>query len=162
MMYRILVQIFQNSGSDKILPEQISDKIKPIEIPIFPIVVEGFDPKYSTILSWLSFAGVILTIIVLAIFIVRIVFLSYKMIVQGSEKEEVVGDVFKKFRLNFVGLIITFLTPIILSLIGGFLGIGNIFRWPKMFSSCSGSEYEFYFEAYLREGTDADNLCFTN
>jgi len=63
-------------------------------------------------------------------------------------------------------MFITFLVPIILSVVGVLLGIGTIFAWPKMFSSCNAvsfdatQNYQYYFQAYLKEGeAAADALC---
>jgi hypothetical protein len=151
-----LVQTFQNQPN--ILPNEIGESLKPIEIPVFPILQSGFDPSYATIYSWLAFVGIILSIIIFAVFVLRLIGLAYKAITKGEE-DSTLTDVYKKVRFNFLGLFIVFMTPLVLSLIGSLLGVGNIFQWPKMFSSCANSEYEFYFEAYLREGEVADRIC---
>ncbi|RMD77223.1 hypothetical protein D6810_01540 [Candidatus Dojkabacteria bacterium] len=143
-----------------ILPDEIGSVLEPIRVPVFPIPSSGFDPSYATILSWLSFVGGVLSVFVLVIFLFRFVTLSAQMITKG-DSEENVKNVIKKVRYNFLGLIFSILVPFILSLVGALLGVGNIFEWPKMFSSCESSgDYEFYFQAALREGADADKICF--
>lgn len=133
-----------------------------IVIPLFSSSLFGF-AENASIISWLAFAGGLFTVIILAYWIFRI-------LVSGIQALRSEGDPVKlqesygKLKSNFIGMFITFLIPLVLSLIGAFLGIGTIFQWPTSFQLCEDSEYRFYFEAYIVAGNeeDAKNLCNIN
>lgn len=142
------------NGSDGLVPG-----LKPITIQVFPQVTVGFNPTYATIFSWISFIGAIVSVLIFVFFFGRIIIASFRAVSSNGETEKLELS-YKQIKANFFGAFITFLIPFVLSMIGAILGFGNIFTWPKMFSSCNSEEYEFYFEAYLREGDSADALCF--
>lgn len=146
--------ILSVNGSGSFVPG-----LKPIEIQIFPQVTGGFSPTYATIFSWIAFVGGVISVLIFIFFFARIVLASFKAISSNGDPEKL-GISYKQIQANFLGALVTFLIPLALSFIGIILGFGNIFTWPKMLSSCNSAEYEFYFEAYLRVGDEADSLCF--
>lgn len=138
--------------------------IKPITIPFFP-VFDAIDAKYYTVLSWLTFAAGVVIVLIIVFWIVRILLAGVNAIRSSGDPDKL-QESYAQVKANLIGVGITFLFPIILTVIGAFLGIGSIFNWPKMFSGCEGSgNFEYYFQAYLQapRGGDAqqyaDNSC---
>ncbi len=136
--------------------------LQSIRIPLFL----PFDPKFGsslTVFSWITYIGIIATGAIIVFWIYLIIRTAVKAM-QSHGEADALADVSKRFRSIFIGMFITFLFPIVLSVIGVLLGVGTIFAWPKMFSRCdnhSGSTgYEYYFQAYLElGGDDADVRC---
>lgn len=136
--------------------------LQDIVIPLFDSNWFGF-VENASILSWLSFAGAVFTVLILAYWIVRILLSGIEAI--RSEGDPVkLQESYGKLKSNFIGMAITFLIPLFLSLIGAFLGIGSIFQWPQSFQLCTNTEYRFYFEAYAKLGntTEAETACGIN
>lgn len=121
--------------------------LDPIIIPFFP-VFGTINAEYFTVLSWITFIAGILVILVIIFWILRILMAGLDAIRSEGDQEKL-KTAFQKLQSNLVGMGITFLIPIILTVIGFVLGIGSIFNWPKMFSGCPNTEYEYYFRAYF-------------
>lgn len=136
--------------------------LEPITIPVFNIGTDIIvNLRNGSILSWLSFFGGLLTIVLLIYWVFRILVSSINAIRSEGDKEKLENAI-KSIRSNFIGAVVTLAFPIILSLIGVVLGVGTVFDWPKSFRFCpEESEYTFYFEAFLKEGTQelAEQKC---
>jgi hypothetical protein len=140
--------------------------LDPIQVSYFPIVggLGGLfvDMDSYSILSWVSFFGNLAIVAVIILWIVRILLIGVE-VIRNGENEEKLQEGVKRIKALFIGIVMGMVFPIGLSIIGSRVGIGNIFQWPIMFSFCrEGSQYEFFFQAYLQEGSDesARNSCF--
>lgn len=140
--------------------------LDPIQIGYYPIsgglagLFVNFD-NYS-ILSWISFFGSLAIVLVIILWIIRILLIGVDVIRQGDNEEKLQEGI-KRIKSLFIGIVLGMIFPIGLSIIGMIAGIGNIFQWPIMFSFCQqSSQYEFFFQAYLREPSEeaARNSCF--
>lgn len=137
--------------------------LEPIVIPLFSSNALDF-VENASILSWLSFAGALFTVLILIFWIARIL-LSGVQAVRSEGDTTKLQDSYTKLKSNFIGMGITFLIPLVLSLVGAFFGIGTIFNWPESFQFCDeNSQYRFYFEAFAKEGdvTSARSACGIN
>ncbi len=145
--------------------------LDPIVIPFFP-VFGTINSKSYTVISWITFIGGVLIILVVIFWILRILLAGLEAIRSEGDQEKL-QEAFKKLQSNLVGVGVTFLIPIILTVIGFVLGIGSIFNWPKMFSDCPGSHpqydssgnrvsgYDYYFQAYFsaKPGEDSTQVA---
>lgn len=155
-----VTSVFAQTNVDVDVPEV---SIKPITIPLFgaPIDLGNF-----SIFSWLVFLGGLVISLLVIYWIFLFVRTGLKAI-QSNGKPEVLAEVGKSAQSILVGIAITFLIPIVLSLVGYVLGIGNVFAWPKMFSLCgtipsqnsSQITKTFYFQYYLENPETAESQC---
>ena len=137
-------------------------KLEPIKIPLFNV---GNTVNFS-IFSWLAFAGSLATVGLVIFWIYLMIRAGIKGL-QSEGKPEGIAEAANQVKSVLIGMFITFLFPAILSLAGTFVGVGNIFQWPKMFSYCNGSaavgqstQDTYYFQVFLREGAaSADSKC---
>jgi len=148
--------------------EQAID-LNPIVIPLFNSGMFDFVSDAS-IFSWFAFLGGLLTIGMVAYWIVRILVSGVEALRSEGDQEKLQQS-YAKLRANFIGMFLTFMFPAILSIIGFILGIGSIFNWPKMFTQCDYTEvrdeetvrYQFYFQAFLGPGDGSiektDAIC---
>jgi len=134
--------------------------LDPIVIQFFP-VFGTINSKYFTVLSWITFIASILVVLVIIFWVVRILLAGLEAIRSEGDSEKL-QEAFKKIQSNLVGIGITFIIPIILTVIGFILGIGTIFNWPKMFSGCPDTEYEYYFRAYFNAPAGEDPTEFAS
>ncbi|MEP7103845.1 MAG: hypothetical protein ABI721_04010 [Candidatus Dojkabacteria bacterium] len=134
--------------------------IDPIIIPFFP-VFGSINPQYFTVLSWITFAGSVIIILVIILWIVRILLAGLDAVRSEGDPEKL-SESYKKIQASLVGVALTFLIPILLTVIGFVLGIGSIFNWPKMFSGCPNTEYEYYFKAYFNAPAGEDPTTFAS
>lgn len=135
------------------LDTQTNDNINldPIIIPLFSSNALDF-VENASILSWLSFAGALFTVLILVFWIVRILIAGVQAVRSEGDTTKL-QDSYTKLKSNFIGMGVTFLVPLVLSLVGAFFGIGTIFNWPESFQFCDeNSQYRFYFEAFAKEG----------
>jgi hypothetical protein len=135
-------------------------RLEPIIIPFFP-VFDAIDAKYYTILSWLTFAGGLVIGFAIIIWVGRILLAGIEA-VRSSGDPDKLKESYDKVKADFMGVGLTLIFPIILTIIGAFLGIGNIFDWPRMFSGCEDPAYEYYFQAYLQAPRTDDALQFAD
>jgi len=130
--------------------------LQTIKIPVFSTM--SLDFSHSTFESWLSFAINIVLVLVLIFWISKIVFAGAQ--AMKSEQGEEMTKAWDKIRATYSGIGLTLLVPLILTIIGIFIGAGPIWAWPMAFRSCDGnSEYKYYFQALLRE-EDPESVCF--
>lgn len=109
----------------------------PIEIDYFPILsLPG--PEY-TVLSWLSFLGLLLTLGFI-LFWIFLILRAVSGLYQNADTPEGLTDAFTKLRSLFIGLILTFVFPIGMSILGSVLGIGMFWTWPAAFRECNDEE----------------------
>lgn len=130
-----------------------------ITIPFFP-VFDAINPQYATVFSWVTYIADVIVILIVIFWIVRILLAGIEGIRSEGDQAKL-QEAFKKIQSNLIGIGITFLVPIVLTLIGFLIGIGSIFNWPKMFSGCPGhpavyvngvreeGTYDYYFQAYF-------------
>lgn len=151
--------------------------ISPITIPLFgaPIDLGNF-----SIYSWAVFLGGIIFALIIAYWIFLFLRAGVEAM-QSNGKPEVLADAGKKARSILISAALTFLVPIILSVIGAIMGIGNVLAWPKMFSLCntkvrqyidengdlstvfdSPAGKSFYFQYYIENPDTADSNCFAD
>jgi len=157
-LIRTLLLTLQTANID--LPSEV--KLNPIFIPTF-IEFDALVGTSATIFSLLSFVGILATIGIVIFWVYKIVRLGVEGI-QSEGKSEKIEELTKKLQNIFLGIFMSFLFPIILSIIGLFSGIGTIFEWPRMFRACEVGEYYYYYQAYLDQDgpdaiTDADTIC---
>lgn len=143
------------------LPSEINLS-RPIVIPTF-IDFSSIAGSSATVFSLLSFVGVMATIGIVIFWIYKILRLGVEGL-QSEGKSEKIQELTKRLRYVLTGAFMSFLFPVILSIIGIFVGIGTIFEWPRMFRSCEVGGYHYYFQAYLAQNgstaiNDADNIC---
>lgn len=150
-------------------------QISPITIPLFgaPIDLGNF-----SIYSWAVFLGGIIFALIIAYWIFLFVRTGIEAM-QSNGKPEALAEVGKKARSILISAALTFLVPLILSIIGVIMGIGNVLAWPKMFSLCSTTtvidptfhttevsnsfgQKSFYFQYYIEDPNTADSKCFIN
>jgi hypothetical protein len=134
--------------------------IEPIQIPLFGTTYMGFLSNAS-IISWLSFVGTLLTGIISVFWVFRILVAGVNALRSEGDQTKL-QESYSQLRSSFIGIFITFLIPVILSIIGVIFGIGSILQWPESFQLCQeGSDYQFYFEALLKEGdkSSAESSC---
>ena len=127
--------------------------LQEIQLPLFYSTSLDF-VQNASVISWLAFAGSIFTIAILAFWVFRILVAGIAALRSEGDATKL-QDSYSKIKSNFTGMFITFLIPLILSLVGSFFGIGTILQWPKSFQLCSESSiHRFYFEAFLKNGTE--------
>jgi hypothetical protein len=152
------VVVFAQDGSadlESIVPEDTSDKVGLEEISI-PFFKQSFDftSDYDTVLSWLGFFASLYTIVIVIFWIIYILRATVRAVRSSGDSEKLSGAYTQiKSVLLAAGLSILF--PVLLSLIGIFIGAGSIFQWPKAFRSCN-DQYQYYFQALLNAPDDAD------
>jgi len=145
--------------------------IQELDIPFFTSFID-FNTNNASIWTWLIFAGGLFTVGLVIFWISLLVRAGFKAMQSGGNAEGLT-ELSKSIRSIFIGITLTIMVPIILSVTGTALGIGNVFQWPKMFTKCnvtSGTvKYEYYFQAYLAAGskhidpkTYADSQCQAN
>ena len=157
--------IFTNTilAADTVVDIPDQAKLEAIRIPLFAdfSAVAG---SASTVFSLVATIGSLATIGIVIFWIVKIIQLAVAGI-QSEGKQEKMQELIKRLQNILVGAFMSFLFPVILSLIGIFAGIGTIFEWPRMFRSCEGSgEYDYYFQAFLAQpgenaAQSADSVC---
>lgn len=136
--------------------------LQEIRIPIFASFID-FNTENASIFSWASFIGSLATIGLVVFWIFLLVRAGVKGL-QSQGNAEALGAAFKQVQTVLVSAAITLIFPLLLSIIGVFLGIGTIFSWPKMFQFCSESSgFQFYYQALLDKDTsgaqDAEAKC---
>jgi hypothetical protein len=151
-------QTTTNQTTTITLPSEIGNKLDTIRIPTF-LNFSSFVGSSATIFSFLAFFGTLATIGIAIFWIYKIIRLGIEGI-QSEGKQEKIQELIKKLQRIFLGIFMSFLFPVILSIIGIFAGIGNIFQWPKMFQSCNSPTYQYYFQAFLaQEGVNSTDLA---
>ncbi len=151
MHNNLIKNIVTIATTDINLPSQLGNKLDTIRIPTF-IDFSALELGSATVFSFLAFLGTVATVALVAFWIYRIVRLGIEGI-QSEGKPEKIQELIKKLQSILLGVFMTFLFPLILSIIGIFAGVGTIFNWPKMFRACpASSTYEYYFQAYLNIG----------
>lgn len=158
MIQTIISTILQQSTVT--LPDEVN--LKPITIPLF-VDFSAVAGSASTVFSLLSFLGVIATLGIVAFWIVKIVQLGVEGMQSGGKSDKI-QELIKKLQNILLGVFMSFLFPVILSIIGIFAGLGTIFEWPRMFRSCESADYDYYFQAFLDKGganarEEADAEC---
>jgi hypothetical protein len=133
--------------------------IQPISIPVFIAP----DPNFS-IFSWIAFFGAIATIGII-IYWIFLILQAALIALKSDGKPEGLEEAGNRMKSIFTGAAITLFFPILLTIIGGILGIGSIFDFPRMLRECSSGQYDYYFQAFLAQDgnnavKDADNICF--
>jgi len=160
MLKSVLILLLQTSSTTIDLPDEF--RIKPIRIPTF-IDFSTIVGSSATVFSFLSFVGILATVGITVFWIGKAVQLGI-LGMQSGGKQDKIQEIMKSLRNVFTGVFMTFLFPVILSIIGIFAGVGTVFDWPRMFRSCGTDTYDYYFQAYLdQEGSDAtaqaDAIC---
>jgi len=130
------------------LPDEVN--LKPITIPLF-VDFSAVAGSASTVFSLISFIGVAATVAIVVFWIYKIVKLGIEGMQSGGKADKI-QELIKKLQNIFVGVFMSFLFPVILSIIGIFAGVGTIFEWPRMFRSCESPNYNYYFQAFLDKG----------
>ncbi|MDQ6986087.1 MAG: hypothetical protein Q9M91_05790 [Candidatus Dojkabacteria bacterium] len=122
--------------------------LQSITINYFP---QPLDPggEYATVLSWLSFFGILITIGAAVFWIFLL--LKAGLFAFKSEGDEVaLAESYKKVKSVFIGAGLSFLFPMILTVVGFAVGVGGIWTWPKAFRDCPNDpDLNFYFQAVL-------------
>lgn len=128
--------------------------LETIRIPLF-LPFDADFAESATVFSWLSFIGILATV-ALVIFWIFLILRTAVKAMQSRGESDGLQDVSKRFQSIFIGVFLTFLVPVILSVIGVLIGIGTIFAWPKMFTECRNKvNYQYYYQAYLELGESA-------
>lgn len=133
-----------------------------IRIPLF-ISLEHI--QNFSIFSYISLAANVffLALFLYWVYLVVQAGLSY---IRSEGSSDMIGESTKKFG-NVVWSI-AFLVGffVILSLVSAFIGVGNVWDWPKSFSKCQDDS--FYYTVYAKgisvglTEEQIDNLCFNN
>ncbi len=135
------------------LPVDSTIGVKEIKIQVFKLPSIDGAASY-TIISWLSFAGIILTIGIIlfwVLLILRAAFGVYK----KSDDPEGMAEAITKMKSLFIGVALAFAFPIVMTIIGTILGIGSFWSWPVAFQECNGTnpnngeEYTYFYQAVL-------------
>ena len=157
MIQNYLIPLLQQASVN--LPDEVN--LKPITIPLF-VDFSAVAGSSSTVFSLVSFIGVIATLGIVAFWIYKIVRLGIEGMQSGGKADKI-QELIKKLQNILLGVFMSFLFPVILSIIGIFAGLGTIFDWPRMFRSCESADYDYYFQAFLdkrgenaREEADAE------
>lgn len=134
--------------------------LEPIKIPYFLDI--------STIRNWtpISYIATLLSVgfvLLVALWVFRIVRATVIIINSRGEGKDI--EAASKKVLNiFAGIALLFLFFVGLSLLGGFLGVGDLFNWPRAFSRCNNGD--FHFQVALKAGGElsndaVDSICFS-
>lgn len=155
----------QDSDDDIVLDVDDQIGLQPIEIAFFP-QANIINSEYATILSWLSFAANLAIIGLILFWVYRILVAGVGAIKSEGEAEGL-AEAWKRSRSVLLATGLTFLIPIVLSVIGAALQVGAIWDWPLAFRSCEDDRYDYYFQAvqaFEEEGiadrNAIDNICF--
>ncbi|GIW58878.1 MAG: hypothetical protein KatS3mg086_163 [Candidatus Dojkabacteria bacterium] len=162
-----LVSAQNDSNSLEFNTGEVGEGLDPITISFFPQVTL-IDAEYASFLSWLSFIANIAILALVLFWLYKIFFAGIEAMRGGGESEKLIES-WKKVRAVIFGATISFLIPIMLSIVGAFLGVGAIWEWPLAFRECKDDRYDYYFQA-LQEWsqnttisdpkTEVDNICF--
>lgn len=150
-----LVSAQDGSGSLEFNTGKAGEGLDPITISFFPQVTL-IDAEYASFLSWLSFIANIAILVLVLFWLYKIFFAGIEAMRGGGEAEKLVES-WKKVRAVLLGVTISFLIPIILSIVGTFLGVGAIWEWPLAFRECKDDRYDYYFQA-LQEWSQTTNV----
>lgn len=158
--------IYAQSNEEITVDENIG--LQEIRIPIFSNN-NAIDLEYASVISWLSFAGNAFILVTIFFWIYRILLASLY-VMRNSAESEKLAEAWKRVQSVFIGASMSFLIPLVLSIIGLALNVGYVWEWPLAFRNCkNSSEYDYYFQA-LNEFSkdqsisreDIDALCFGN
>ena len=161
---KVLISILQGAGQTEVnLPSEV--KLDPIFIPTFidfSTTFSALGGPASTVFSFISFLGVLATAGVSIFWVFRILKIGIDGL-QSEGKPEKIQELSQNLINVLKGVFMSFLFPLILSIIGIFAGIGTIFEWPRMFRQCQDNgEYAYYFQAYLAaEGSSSQTFADT-
>lgn len=139
-----------SSSSNNSDPLDIDNSIglDPIKIPFFPQVNLPTN-EYSTFLSWASFIGGLFSIGLVIFWVFLILRASFTML-KSEGNEEMVADSISRLKSVFIGAALSIIFPIGLSVIGGILGLGNLWAWPAAFRNCPGTDSNYYYQEVLK------------
>ncbi len=152
-------------AADTVVVEEFDTGANLLEDIVIPVFIDfgPLQPGSATVFSFLSAIGIFATIAIVIFWIYRILIIGIEAF-KSEGKPEALQAVFKKLQNILLGVFLSLLFPVILSIIGIFAGIGTVFEWPRMFRSCDYPDYDYYYQAYLdQEGSNAteqaDKLC---
>ncbi len=139
---------------------------EPIVIPFFNQIALPNDPYFSA-LSWLSFIGLLVSIGLIIFWIALIIRAAFQAL-QSEGNEEGMAESFNKLKSVFIGAGISIAVPIILSLIGGIMGLGPLWNWPAAFRGCPNTDRSFFFQEVIYQSGNniqdpvkaAENACY--
>jgi hypothetical protein len=153
------------SGTVRDVPLDIDNSIglEQIKIPFFPQISLP-NEEYATIFSWLSFGGALFSIGFIIFWIILIIRASAQML-RSQGNDDAMAESFKKLKSVFVGAGITVAFPILISIIGGFMGLGPLWNWPAALRDCPNDpRFNYYFQAviHVADGSDPDPKATAN
>jgi hypothetical protein len=157
----------QQSAGNSIEVDTGQTGLQPIKISFFP-QIKLLDAQYASIFSWLSFLANLAILALVLFWIYKIIMAGVNAMRSGGEAEKL-QESYKQIRSVFIGVALTLSIPIILTLIGVFIGVGRFWEWPLALRECKDPEYEYYFQAlqaFSEEGNlenpkeYVDNICF--
>ncbi len=137
--------------------------LEQIKVPFFPQL--ALDTKYSTTMSYISFGFNVVLLAIVIFWIIKIVMTGIKAMKNASNQEGL-QEAVKKVRAVLEGAALTFVFPIIIVVVGAFLGLGAVWNWPLAFRECNttidGKEVQYYYQAFglLDSKEEADSVCF--
>ena len=131
--------------------------LETINIPYFPQI--SLDTGQYSIFSWLGLVGALYTVVIVIFWIFYIIRAAFKALKSEGTPEELAEST-KQIKSVFVAVAMSVLFPVLMSIIGLFLGAGNVFQWPKAFQKCpTSSEYDYFFQAAINID-DPDAVCY--
>lgn len=141
-----------------------------ITIPFFPQL--GISSEYSTTMSWFGFIGTLITLAIVAYWIVFIIRQGIKAMTAETNVDQLAESRTKVVRV-MTSMALTLAFPAAISIVGAIIGAGPIWEWPLAFRECNYTtynlkgelvEYSYYYQVLADESInsrdEADAVCF--
>lgn len=131
--------------------------LDPIIIPIFAAPFNILpNSEYATIMSWIGFVGSVVTIGIVVFWIYLILKASFQAL-KSQENPDEIGEARKKVISTFIGAGLSIIIPVIISIIGVFVGAGPLWNWPVAFRKCDDGSDRYYFQVVIENAETTDS-----
>lgn len=131
--------------------------LDPIVIPIFAAPFNILpNSEYATVLSWVGFFGSIITIGIVVFWIFLILKAAFQAL-KSQENPDEIGEARKRVVSTFIGAGLSILIPVIISIVGVFVGAGPLWNWPVAFRKCEDGTDRYYYQVVIENAQTTDS-----
>lgn len=159
-MMNIILKLFAQTDFD--VDDSGLDTIELFFFDVGDALLPSAEATFFSWLAWFGAVGSIGLIIFWTVLLLRAAFQALK----SEDNSEELGESYKKIKSLFIGLGLSILFPVILTIVGTLFGLGNFYNWPQALEACNAQAisstgvpevdengnpvtYQFYFLAAL-------------
>jgi hypothetical protein len=151
----LTIMFFTTSHAQEVVQTPLD--LDPIRIPIFAAPFNILpNSEHATILSWVGFFGSIITIGIVVFWIYLILKASFQAL-KSQENPDEIGEAQKRVVSTFIGAGLSILIPVIISIVGVFVGAGPLWNWPVAFRKCEDGTDRYYYQVVIENAQTTDS-----